>query len=92
MNVSKFGNSGDSDTATTASASTGVGLTISQIANLFLCRDDGNKGNGDIDMSGNKLLNVADPVEASNAANKNYADLKVNTAGDEVIGNLITKF
>jgi hypothetical protein len=45
---------------------------------------------GDVDMSGNKLLNVANPVGAGDAVNKKYADLKVK-AGDEVTGNLIMK-
>jgi hypothetical protein len=58
MSVSKFGNSSDSDT--TITTSTSVGLTLSQIANLFLRRDGGNKMKGSIDMDGNKLLNVAD--------------------------------
>jgi hypothetical protein len=37
---------------------------------------------GDIDMSGNKLLNVVDPVGAGEAVKyKKYADLKINKAG-----------
>jgi hypothetical protein len=74
-------NNSDSNSTTTASAGTSVGLTVSQIANLFLRRDGENKMSGDIDMGGNKLLNVADPVGVGDAANKKYADLKVNKAG-----------
>jgi hypothetical protein len=47
MSVSKFGNSDDSDTTPTSSVGTSIGLTISQIANLFLRRDGGNKVSGD---------------------------------------------
>jgi hypothetical protein len=72
--VSKFGSSGDSDTTATSSIGTNIALTISQIANLFLQRDGGNKVSGDIDMSGNKLLDVADPVGVGDAVNKMHAD------------------
>jgi hypothetical protein len=91
MSVSKFSNSGDSDTATASSVGTSIGLTISQIANLLFRRDGGNKVSGDVDTSGGKLLNVADPVGAGDAATKRYADSKVNKAGDEVTANLIMK-
>lgn len=45
----------------------------------------------DIDMSGSKLIIVADPVGIGDTVNKKYADLKVNKAADEMISNLIIR-
>jgi hypothetical protein len=50
MSVSKFCNSGDSATAATVNAGTIIGLTLSQIANVFLRRDRANKMGGDTDL------------------------------------------
>jgi hypothetical protein len=89
--VSKSADSGDDSSSDSTAVYSSIGLTISQIANLFLRRDGGNKVSGDIDMSGNKLLNVADPVGAGDAANMQYADLKITKTGDEMTGNLMLK-
>jgi hypothetical protein len=39
---------------------------------------------GDIDMNSNKLLNVTDPMNLGDAANKRYVHTKVKKIGDEV--------
>jgi hypothetical protein len=46
---------------------------------------------GDIDMDGNKIMNLADPVNSSDAVNKRLVDKKVCKTGDEMSGNLILK-
>jgi hypothetical protein len=42
-------------------------------------------------MGGNKLFNIADPVNSSDAVNKKHLNTKVNKTGDEMSGNLILK-
>ena len=57
---------------------------------IFLRRDGTNSALGTINMSGNTLTNVSNPVEDHDAANKVYVDENagVSKNGDTMLGNL----
>lgn len=50
----------------------------SETSNLFLPKSGGSMG-GILDMSGNKITNLANPTESLDSANKKYVDEKVGT-------------
>ena len=83
MPVDKFGRSGKSNSVITE------GVSLSYIGNNFLRRDGTNTATGSINMTGNTLTNVSNPV---NAQDKNYADTKMSTMmGDiQMTDNRIT--
>ena len=59
MPVDKFGRSGKSNSVITE------GVSLSYIGNNFLRRDGTNTANGSINMTGNTLTNVSNPVNAT---------------------------
>ena len=58
----------------------------------FIRVDGTNSMGADLNLAGNKIMNVVDPTDAQHAATKNYVDtqdaLKVSKAGDSMSGNL----
>ena len=70
------------------------GVSLSYIANHFLRRNGTNTATGSINMTGNTLTNISEPVNAQDAAIKHYADNivggadKVSKSGDTMTGNL----
>ena len=67
MPVYKFGRMSDAKTR-----DTGVSLTYSN--NNYIRSDGGTPVSGSIDMRGNTLYNVSDPVNPQDVATKKYAD------------------
>ena len=67
MSVDKFGRMSDTKTK-----DTGVSLTC--INNNYIRRDGTTHVSGSIDMRGNTLYNVSDPVNPQDVATKEYAD------------------
>ena len=86
MPVDKFGRSGNSTVVT-------EGFSLSYINNNFLRRNGTNTATGSINMTGNTLTNVSNPVNAQDIATKHYVDSsgssdKVSKAGDTMTGEL----
>ena len=79
MPVDKFGRM--SDTKTTDS-----GVSLTYINNNYLRSDGGTPLTGSLDMKGNIIYNVAEPVNPQDVATKVYVD---NTKGSGVIGRKI---
>ena len=48
----------------------------------------GDKMTGDLDMSGNEIINLGTPQNSKDAVNKEYSDKKVSKAGDAMTGDL----
>ena len=67
MPVDKFGRMSDTKTK-------GTGVSLTYINNNYIRSDGGTPVSGSIDMKGNTLYNVADPVNPQNVAKKEYAD------------------
>ena len=67
MPVDKFGRMSDSKTKDT-------GVSLTYINNNYIRRDGGTPVSGSIDMRGNTLYNVSDPVNPEDVATKEYAD------------------
>ena len=89
MPVDKFGRGLD----TTTNTRDGVSLTY--INNNFLRRDGMNTATGSVNMVGNTLTNVSNPVNDQDVATKSYVDVyagggdgKVNKSGDTMTGEL----
>ena len=79
MPVDKFGRM--SDTKTTDS-----GVSLTYINNNYVRSDGGTPLTGSLDMKGNIIYNVAEPVNPQDVATKVYVD---NTKGSRVIGRKI---
>ena len=79
MPVDKFGRM--SDTKTTDS-----GISLTYINNNYVRSDGGTPLTGSLDMKGNIIYNVAEPVNSQDVATKVYVD---NTKGSGVIGRRI---
>ena len=79
MPVDKFGRM--SDTKTTDS-----GVSLTYINNNYVRSDGGTPLTGSLDMKGNIIYNVAEPVNPQDVATKVYVD---NTKGNGVIGRKI---
>ena len=79
MPVDKFGRM--SDTKTTDS-----GVSLTYINNNYVRSDGGTPLTGSLDMKGNIIYNVAEPVNPQDVATKVYVD---NTKGSGVIGRNI---
>ena len=79
MPVDKFGRM--SDTKTTDS-----GVSLTYINNNYVRSDGGTPLTGSLDMKGNIIYNVAEPVNSQDVATKIYVD---NTKGSGVIGRKI---
>ena len=67
MPVDKFGRMSDTKTKDT-------GVSLTYINNNYIRSDGGNPVTGSIDMRGNTLYNVSDPVNLQGVATKKYAD------------------
>ena len=67
MPVDKFGRMSDAKTKDT-------GISLTYINNNYVRRDGGTPVSGSIDMRGNTLYNVSDPVNPQDVATKKYAD------------------
>ena len=67
MPVDKFGRLSDAKTRDT-------GVSLTYINNNYIRSDGGTPVSGSIDMKGNTLYNVADPVNPQDVATKEYAD------------------
>ena len=79
MPVDKFGRMSDTKTKDT-------GVSLTYINNNYVCSDGGTPLTGSIDMKGNTIYNVADPVNPQDVVTKVYVD---NTKGSGVIGRRI---
>ena len=87
MPVDKFGRMSDAGAVYTE------GVSLRYINNNFLRRDGTNTAIGSIDMTGNTLTNVSNPVNAQDVTTKNYVDTssgsdKVSKSGDTMTGEL----
>ena len=67
MPVDKFGRMSDAKTKDT-------GVLLTYINNNYIRRDGGTPVSGSIDMRGNTLYNISDPVNPQDVATKKYAD------------------
>ena len=79
MPVDKFGRMSESKTKDT-------GVSLTYINNNYVRSDGSNPVTGSIDMRGNTIYNVADPVNPQDVVTKVYVD---NTKGSGVIGRKI---
>ena len=79
MPVDKFGRMSDTKTKDT-------GVTLTYINNNYVRSDGGTALTGSLDMRGNTIYNVADPVNPQDVVTKVYVD---NTKGSGVIGRKI---
>ena len=79
MPVDKFGRMSDTKTKDT-------GISLTYINNNYVRSDGSNPVTGSIDMRGNTLYNVSDPVNPQDVVTKVYVD---NTKGSGVIGKKI---
>ena len=79
MPVDKFGRMSDTKTKDT-------GVSLTYINNNYIRSDGSNTVTGSIDMKGNTLYNVSDPVNPQDVVTKVYVD---NTKGSGVIGRRI---
>ena len=65
------------------------GVTLSQAINTFLRRDGKNAADANINMDSHNIINVLDPMNAQDAATKNYVDTRaVSKTGDTMTGTL----
>ena len=67
MPVDKFGTMNDTKTRDT-------GVSLTYINNNYIRSDGGTPVTGSIDMHGNTLYNVSDPVNPQDIATKGYTD------------------
>ena len=67
MPVDKFGRMSDAKTRDT-------GVSLTYFNNNYIRSDGGTSVSGSIDMKGNTLYNVVDPVNPQDVATKEYAD------------------
>ena len=79
MPVDKFGRMSDTKTKD-------IGVSLTYINNNYIRSDGSNPVTDSIDMKGNTLYNVADPVNPQDVVTKVYVD---NTKGSGVIGKKI---
>ena len=75
MPVDKFGRMSDAKTKDT-------GVSLTYINNNYIRRDSGTPVSGSINMRGNTLYNVSDPVNPQDVATKKYTD---EVGGDTAI-------
>ena len=79
MPVDKFGRMSDTKTKDT-------GVSLTYINNNYVRSDGGTPLSGSLDMKGNTIYNVADPVNPQDVVTKVYVD---NTKGSGIIGRKI---
>ena len=71
MPVDKFGRMSDTKTKDT-------GVSLTYINNNYIRSDGGTPVTGSINMNGNTIYNMPDPVNPQDVATKEYADTKTN--------------
>ena len=76
MPVDKFGRMSDTKTRDT-------GVSLTYINNNYIRSDGGTPVSGSIDMRGNTLYNVSNPVNPQDVATKEYVDKTVSNVSDE---------
>ena len=76
MPVDKFGRMSDTKTKDT-------GVSLTYINNNYIRSDGGTPVSGSIDMRGNTLYNVPDPVNPQDVATKEYVDETVSNVSDK---------
>ena len=76
MPVDKFGRMSDTKTKDT-------GVSLTYINNNYIRSDGNTPVSGSIDMRGNTLYNVPDPVNPQDVATKEYVDKTVNNVSDK---------
>ena len=81
MPVDKFGRMSDAKTKDT-------GVSLTYINNNYIRRDGDTPVSGSINMNGNTLYNVSDPVNPQDVATKEYAD-KVGGGEPAIMKNAI---
>ena len=83
MPVDKFGRMSDTKTKDT-------GVSLTYINNNYIRSDGGTPVSGSINMNGNTLYNVSDPVNPQDVATKEYADKRTHMIagyhGDLIMG------
>jgi hypothetical protein len=90
MPINKFGDAGEDSAIFTTNTSSSIGVTMAQINNVFLRRDGANNATGELNMSANKVINIATLNTPGDAASKGYVDSStVSKTGDTMTGNLI---
>ena len=77
MPVDKFGRMSDAKTRDT-------GVLLTYINNNYIRSDGGTPVSDSINMNGNTLYNVSDPVNPHDVATREYADKMVNNDGKYV--------
>ena len=85
MPVDKFGRMSDTKTRD-------IGVSLTYINNNYVRSDGSTPVTGSIDMKGNTLTNVSDPVNPQDVATKEYADNKrthIIAVNTHYYGNLI---
>ena len=89
MPVDKFGRGQRTESSVINKTSSSV-VSLTEMNDTFLKRDGTNSVIGTINMTGNTLTNVSDPVANHDAANKIYVDQNagVSKRGDTMLGNL----
>lgn len=68
------------------------GVSITSVNNNFLRRDGTNTATGSINMTGNNLMNVSDPVNSQDVATKNYvdsADINEKVYDNQPLGSIL---
>ena len=76
MPVDKFGRMSDTKTKDT-------GVSLTYINNNYVRSDGGTPISGSLDMKGNTIYNVADPVNPQDVVTKVYVDNNVNNVSDK---------
>ena len=80
MPLDKFGRNGDRSTTTVY-----TGINTANLTNTFLRRDGGNTAIVAINMNGNIITNVWDPLSNQDVATKNYVDENAFTTAGGVV-------
>jgi len=90
MPVDKFGRRYYRQIQGPATETSFTEVSLAQMNGIFLRRDRTNSAFGTMNMSGNTLTNVSNPVKDHDAANKVYVDENagVSKNGDTMLGNL----
>ena len=83
MPVDKFGRMSDTKTRDT-------GVSLTYINNNYIRSDGGTPVSGSIDMRGNTLYNVSNPVNPQDAATKDYCDNGINNIIEEKRTHIIS--
>ena len=76
MPVDKFGRMSDTKTRDT-------GVSLTYINNNYVRSDGGTPVSGSIDMRGNTLYNVSNPINPQDVATKEYVDETVGNVSDK---------